>query len=210
MASTLLLVPTQFEWQCFSKSFLAHLQQSDFAIELCGFGPIVSAIRTTQLIAQHSPKCVWLAGIAGLLYPQKSIGTAIEFDEAVCFGVGAGTGADFLSASEMGWSQWPAEPAISDAIRLNAKDNEPIKTLLTCCSASANEYDRQTRRAKHMSAIAEDMEGFAVAAACRFAGTPLRIVRGISNRAGDREKSNWRVEEAMASVEEYITKATTT
>jgi len=50
------------------------------------------------------------------------------------------------------------------------------------------------------------MEGFSVAAACRFAGIPLRIVRGISNQAGDRNKENWRVRDAMHAVEKSILK----
>ncbi len=42
-------------------------------------------------------------------------------------------------------------------------------------------------------AMAEDMEGFGVALACRFAEVPLSIVRGFSNWVGDRNHSNWKV-----------------
>ena len=51
-------------------------------------------------------------------------------------------------------------------------------------------------------AIAEDMEGFGVAMACKLAGVPLRIVRGISNRAGDRDLTQWQIEEALAAAAE--------
>jgi futalosine hydrolase len=37
------------------------------------------------------------------------------------------------------------------------------------------------------------MEGFGVAVACRLANVPLTIVRGISNRAGDRDHSKWNI-----------------
>ena len=76
--------------------------------------------------------------------------------------------------------------------------------MLTCCAASASEHDVRLKLKKHPGAVAEDMEGFSVAAACRLAGVPLRVVRGISNRAGDRNKNNWRVGVAMASVEKTI------
>ncbi len=206
MASTLLLVPTSFERDCFSQHFLAQIQLADIAIELCGFGPIVSAIRTTQLIALYGPNRVVLTGVAGALDSRCEVGMAVEFDEVICFGVGAGSGDAFMSASEMGWRQWPNAPEISDAISLHAglKPASPRKALLTCCSASANEQDVRTRRTKHANAFAEDMEGFSVAAACRFSGIPLTIVRGISNLAGDRNKANWRVSEAMAAVEKSI------
>jgi futalosine hydrolase len=45
--------------------------------------------------------------------------------------------------------------------------------------------------------VAEDMEGFAVAMACRLRGVPLDIVRGISNTAGDRDASRWQVAAAL-------------
>jgi futalosine hydrolase len=50
---------------------------------------------------------------------------------------------------------------------------------------------------KHPSAIAEDMEGFSVAAACKLAGKPIRIVRGISNRAGDRDHRFWEIDRGL-------------
>jgi futalosine hydrolase len=43
------------------------------------------------------------------------------------------------------------------------------------------------------------MEGFAVAAACQLCDVPMTIVRGISNEAGDRDKENWQIQDAMNS-----------
>ena len=205
MSSTLLLVPTQSEWDCFSKPFLEQIKRANVTIELCGFGPIASAIRTTQLITRHNPDRVMLVGIAGALAPKWRIGTAIEFDDVICFGIGAGSGDGFQSAGEMGWSHWH-DPKISDMLPLaTCSDPESRRlALLTCCAASADDQDVQLRLRKYGSAIAEDMEGFSVAAACTFTGTPLRIIRGISNLAGDRNKANWRVHAAMAAVEESI------
>ena len=204
MVSTLFLVPTQFELDSLSSSFCEEIQRAGNTIELCGFGVVVSAIRTTQLIAWHSPRQVLLLGIAGALVPGVSVGEAVEFDVAVCYGIGAGSGDGFVSAQEMGWGQWPVPPQISDSIRLRTDGGKVRFTLLTCCAASASEGDVHLRLKKYPGAVAEDMEGFSVAAACRFAGIPLRIIRGISNRAGDRNKDNWRVRDAMASVEKTI------
>lgn len=204
MVSILFLVPTQFELECLSSSFCEKIQLAGNSIELCGFGIVASAIRTTQLIAQHSPRQVLLLGIAGALASGISVGEAVEFDETVCYGIGTGSGDGFVSAQEMGWCQWPFPPQIPDSIRFRTDNSETGVPLLTCCAASASEHDVRLKLKKYPSAVAEDMEGFSVAAACRFAGTPLRIVRGISNLAGDRVKNNWRVGDAMASVEKAI------
>ena len=207
MDSILFLVPTEFERDCLSQGLIDGIGMAKSVIRICGFGPIVSGIRTTQLIAEHSPKQVVLMGIAGSLNARFRVGAAVEFDLVVCYGIGAGTGDEFIAASEMGWRQWPDDPIISDSIRFSDECSEPSVPLLTCFSASASELDVQLRLKKYPNAIAEDMEGFAVATACRFAGLPLRIVRGISNRAGDRNKENWQVHEAMSAVEESIRKA---
>ena len=38
-----------------------------------------------------------------------------------------------------------------------------------------------------------------MAAACRLTGTPLAVVRGISNLVGDRDATHWRIPSALAS-----------
>jgi futalosine hydrolase len=60
---------------------------------------------------------------------------------------------------------------------------------------------------RHPHADAEDMEGFGVAVGCYFGGMPLQIIRGISNRAGDRNKRNWDVEGALHAAGELTLKA---
>jgi futalosine hydrolase len=55
------------------------------------------------------------------------------------------------------------------------------------------------RKQAFPAAMAEDMEGFAVAFACRLRGVPVDVVRGISNVAGDRDKSRWEVAAAVES-----------
>ena len=206
MVSTLFLVPTEFELEFLSSALIQRIRNSNCEICICGFGPIVSGIRTTLLIVEHSPKQVFLTGIAGALDLRIPLGTSVELDMALCFGIGTGSGDDFISASEMGWRQWSDSPQISDSIRLDDDNVAACVPLLTCCSASANEHDVQLRLKKHPNVVAEDMEGFSVATACRFAGIPVRIVRGISNRAGDRNKENWRVRDAMHAVEKSILK----
>ena len=48
------------------------------------------------------------------------------------------------------------------------------------------------------------MEGFSVAIAAAMAGVPLMIVRGISNIAGDRDKSRWRIVDALNAAADVV------
>ena len=53
-------------------------------------------------------------------------------------------------------------------------------------------------------AICENMEGAAVALACRQLSVPLLEIRGISNRVEDRDTSRWDLTTAMAAVQEAV------
>jgi len=52
-------------------------------------------------------------------------------------------------------------------------------------------------RAKRTGALAENMEGSAVAQVCFRFGVPALECRGISNIAGERRKEHWRLKEAV-------------
>ena len=78
---------------------------------------------------------------------------------------------------------------------------------LTVTGASANE-NHALLRGKRFGALAENMEGYALALAGQRFGIPVAEIRGISNEAGDRNRLNWDFETAMAlpqrAVLEYL------
>jgi len=65
--------------------------------------------------------------------------------------------------------------------------------------SAGNAHTAAERAGRHPGALAEEMEGFAVAVAAGLFGVRLRIVRGASNRAGDRDHGAWRMAEALAA-----------
>jgi futalosine hydrolase len=225
----LLLIPTDLEWRLLKPGLQRVSEAKDDAggdweqgqVRLCGFGPIVSAARTAALICELRPHLVVLVGIAGALSDALELGRAYEFSRIAVDGLGVGrdctvaTGGDanYLSSDQMGWAQWPGSvdsPRIGDRIDLWHGGDGPASHspasphrdlgLLSVCAASADRAHADRRRERYADMAAEDMEGFGVAAACELAGIPLRVIRGISNRAGDRNASGWRIESALAAV----------
>ncbi len=55
-----------------------------------------------------------------------------------------------------------------------------------------------SRRFQHYGAFAESMEGSGIAQACFRHGVPMIECRGVSNLAGDRDKSRWNFEQAFS------------
>jgi futalosine hydrolase len=227
MSRVLVLVPTEFELRKLQPLIAEAVATANGTIATCGFGPIVSGIKTTQLLTRHNPTNVVLAGIAGAIGPRFSIGTAASFSQVACYGIGAGSGSEFQTASELGWTRWNEATATQesqDVLQLysdpasfrswrsdstagsgDASDSsidEPL--LLTVCAASANSTDVADRLKKFPQAAAEDMEAYSVAVACRMANVPLTVIRGISNIAGDRNKAHWDVDAALKAVSTWF------
>lgn len=173
-------------------------------VELCGFGLIAAAARTMQLIAQRNPQRIILVGIAGALGAAVEVGSAIEFGAVTVDGIGVGCGESYRSATAIGWSHWvdyPSGQTIGDTIDLVA-GGRPM--LLSVGAASSDIGHADQRRQRYPAAIAEDMEGFGVALACQLMRVPLRIVRGISNVAGDRNFSQWQIETALQQAAQHV------
>jgi len=210
MTRTLLLVPTSFELQYLQPLFENAVRAADGALAVCGFGPIASGIITAQLLTKHMPDKVILVGIAGSFDANTAaIGTAECYSKIGCYGVGAGGGSEFRTAGELGWSQF-TDPqsgrSFSDVIELEGTGPTVASSgmLLTVCSASASPFDVAERLRKFPEAVAEDMEAFSVAMACKLARIPLIVIRGISNIAGDRNKANWNVKAALKAAVELV------
>ena len=195
---TLVLVPTEIERR--------HLaRQRGFGVDapcaLCGFGPVAAAARARDAIAAHEPERVVLVGIAGTFDPGGlPVGTAAVFPSVLLHGVGVGA-ASFVPAPALGYRHWPqdrkGEAGGPDVLSLAAPVPPAAGPLLTVCAASATEAEARRRREQFPDAAAEDMEGFAVALACRLADIPLAVVRGISNAVGDRRFERWRIPDAL-------------
>jgi futalosine hydrolase len=228
MTRVLVLVPTEFELRKLQPLIAEAESSANCIIATCGFGPIISGIKTTQLLTRHNPTKVLLAGIAGAIGPRFSIGTAASFSQVACYGIGAGSGSEFQTASELGWTRWnevTATPGSQDILELHndptlfrswrsdstansgeaSNDSIDGPLLLTVCAASANSTDVEDRLKKFPQAAAEDMEAYSVAMACRMANIPLTVIRGISNIAGDRNKAHWDVDVALKAVSTWFT-----
>ena len=201
----LIVVPTQRELDVIRPLFPTNSESRSCSFQLCGFGPIAAAARTGALLSRYQPERAILIGVAGTYNDCLDIGSAHRFDSVVCDGVGVGSGADFQCAGQLGWFQFTgdaAEPRVGDRITLDSSyvQGYPSSGLaVTCCAASANREEAAWRAGRFPTAVAEEMEGFGVALACSLARTPLQIVRGISNRVGDRDHANWKIDQALRS-----------
>ena len=169
---------------------------------VCGVGLAAAAATcAARLAAGGVERCV-LVGLAGTRDPQAAPPGALVAGRAVRNeAVGAGHGATFLDASEMGL---PPADALPDLLALappGARVPAAAGVIGTVAAASASPEEAAQWRARHPDVLVEEMEGWAVALACRRAGVPLTILRAVSNVAGDRDRRRWELPRAFAALQ---------
>ena len=76
----------------------------------------------------------------------------------------------------------------------------PFVTVNTCTGSDTAARDIETRT----GGAVETMEGAAIAHVAALYGIPMGEIRGISNPAGNRDRSAWRVKEAAAAAQEAL------
>ncbi|MEU7511821.1 futalosine hydrolase [Streptomyces sp. NPDC042898] len=145
------------------------------------------------------------AGIAGGFAPRAPIGTVVVSEAIVAADLGAETPDGYLAVEELGFgrSVHPVPPALTGplaaALRAAGRPHTvaPVLTVSTVTGTAGRTAELAGR---HSEAAAEAMEGFGVAEAAAAYGVPVVEIRAVSNAVGPRDRSAWRIGEALDSL----------
>jgi futalosine hydrolase len=177
-----------------------------FDVRLAGVGMAAAAASTAFALAEGKYGLVVSAGIAGGFAGQAGIGDIVVATEIVAADLGSETADGMLTLDELGFgsSRVPVDgqlalqtAAAMQAAGMQAKAG-PVLTVATA-TGTAESARRLAERVP--GAAAEGMEGYGVAVAARQLALPVLEVRAVSNAVGPRDKSAWRIKDALASLE---------
>jgi futalosine hydrolase len=180
-----------------------------------GMGKTNAAHALTALLETHGARAVVGFGIGGA-YPGTGLDPGqVALSTACAYGdEGVATPEGWLSPEGIGIPLWgdlhetfPADGAWAERTRAElARSGTAARAglLLTvsCCSGTGALAAEMLRR--FPGALAEGMEGAALAHVCAIYGVPFLEVRGISNRVEDRDLARWRISEAAAAAQEGV------
>ena len=183
---------------------LNHLKVSGVQLQIIisGVGPVASALATQAALSASRFDLAISAGIGGAFAGSGlKVGEVAVSSEIVQADLGAWDGEQFLPLSELN-----LEVAAGNAGRFECwpgilnldLPHGPFVTVssVTGSVAGANELLRRVP-----GALVEGMEGAGVAHAALLADIPVAEVRGISNVVGPRDRSAWRIGEALAALD---------
>ncbi|MGB8954414.1 MAG: futalosine hydrolase [Tumebacillaceae bacterium] len=180
-----------------------------FDVRLAGVGPVAAAFNTAKVLANASYDLVISAGIAGGFPGVAEIGSVVVSNEIVAADLGAETPDEpdgFSSLDKLGFgsTRVPVDPSLAARVTealaqagLSVHQG-PVLTLSTVTGTAAT---ASQLAARVPGAAAEGMEGYGVAYAAHESGIPVIEIRTISNPVGPRDRSAWRIKDALDALE---------
>jgi futalosine hydrolase len=170
-------------------------------VEVGGVGAAAVAATAARVLALGRFDAVLATGIGG------GIGVPVGGTAVATASIAADLGADsadgFLSLERLGFgpSVLDADPGLRAGMMAVLPDAVagPVLTVATVTGTAAGARELYRR---HPDAVAEAMEGFGVATAAAQAGVPFAELRTISNLVGPRDRSGWRIGDALEGLTE--------
>lgn len=177
-----------------------------FDVIAAGVGPAYAAASTATALARGRYDLVISAGIGGGFPSVVEIGTLVVANAIVAADLGAETADGQLTLDELGFgtSRAPVDAAWSGRIAAaltSAGLQAACGPILTVSLATGRAETAELRRVLVPGAAAEGMEGYGVAIAADASGTPFAELRAISNAVGPRDRSAWRIGDALRALE---------
>jgi futalosine hydrolase len=171
-----------------------------------GVGPAAAAAGTARLLALAEAagtpyRAVISAGIAGGFPCKAPLGATILGTRSIAadLGVEEPTGFRPIETLGFGTSTLEADAELLKSL-IEALPAALQGEILTLCTVTGTAETAATLTARFPAALAEAMEGYGVAAAAAQAAVPFAEVRTISNPIGPRDRSAWRLPEALAAL----------
>jgi futalosine hydrolase len=123
-------------------------------------------------------------------------------DEITVADLGAETPDGFLPVTELGFGTVTHRPPSALVRDLAAATGARTGAVLTVSTVTGTAARATELRARHPRALAEAMEGFGVAEAAAAHGIPVLELRAVSNPVGPRDRTAWRIGDALAALTE--------
>ncbi|MEV6161340.1 futalosine hydrolase [Streptomyces sp. NPDC052052] len=165
-----------------------------------GAGPAAAAAATAFGLAHGPYDLVVSAGIGGGFTPVAPVGSLVVASGIVAADLGAETPEGFVPVTGLGFGRDRFTPPPARVRDVAAATGALTGEILTVSTVTGSAERAAALLAAHPHAAAEAMEGFGVAEAAARTGTPVLELRAISNAVGPRDRSAWRIGEALAAL----------
>lgn len=189
---------------CVSTELEGSLLRAHVPVIVTGVGAVNAAYALTRYLDRNAVDRIVVCGIGGA-YPGSGLELgAVVCAERECYGdLGADSPDGFLDMQALGFPIVSGETPLYNTLPLQVFPAEWRVPFVTVNMCTGTDVAARMIEARTGGAV-ENMEGAAIAHVAALAGIPVGEIRGISNMAGKRDKSAWRVKEAAVAAQEAL------
>lgn len=180
--------------------------QVDFLIT--GVGMMTTAVHLSFALQQRQYDLMIQGGVAGCFDKKKSLGSVFTVEEEVIGDLGVEENGIWKDVFDMKLGDAETHPFVNGKIPGYTLPSAWSTPFETASAVTVNEITTHSSRIAQLKSkynpLLESMEG----AALHFVGhryaVPFVQIRSISNYVGERNKTNWRMKEAIVNLNEAL------
>lgn len=183
-----------------------EMSSNIISLETTGVGSIAASFALSEITTSQSPDIIIQIGIGGSFSTALQLGSAVAISREVIADMGVVEADGYKDIFELGLAKNNSFPYSNGSLaNTNDKLLEMTK-LQSVAGLTVNEVTTNPTKIllfrKKYAAEVESMEGAALHYTCIMKKIPFIQIRGISNLVGERDKSCWKINEAIASASE--------
>jgi len=201
---------SRFLEEGFEKAGPNHFCRKNLEIYLCitGIGQMLTAFSLTEAMNTFRPHFCLQAGVAGAFNRELPLGELVIVREELLGDLGVEDKGQYHDIFDIGLMPAGEHPFTQKKL-INPFQDFPLRlqlpfvTALTVNTVSGT-HTTISRREEHYSCDIESMEGAAFHYVCLKKGTPFLQVRSISNYVEPRDKSKWKMQDAIEALNRWL------
>lgn len=173
-----------------------------------GIGILSSCFSLTNLIIEHKPDLIIQAGIAGTFDKKIPLGQVVIVREEILADMGVEEDETFKDLFDMGLLKSSLFPFTKGRLINPEIEKLNFLRLDAVTGITINEITTRLKRIEQYKLkylpLIESMEGASLHYCCLQTSIPFIQIRAISNYVGERNKSNWKFEEAFKNLSDTV------
>lgn len=185
------------------KRYFNGYNSNTVILTVTGVGSIATCFALTEAISTQSPDMVIQIGIGGSFSDELAIGSAVVVKSEVIADMGVIETDGYKNIFELGLTSGNTFPYKEEALINGNSELIQMTGMKAVVGITANEITTQPEKISlfkdRYGAEIESMEGAALHYVCISKKIPFIQIRGISNLIGERNKSKWKINEAIDS-----------
>lgn len=175
-----------------------------------GVGMLACAVSLTRLVSEEKPDLIIQAGIAGTFHSKWPLGKIVVVKDEILGDMGVTEDGKWKDIFDLKLEKSSYHPFVKRKLPNPWLPQYNLLKLPEVTAITVNEISTQQERIhqlrKKYLADIESMEGACLHYICREANIPFIQIRAISNLVGERDKTLWKMKDAIDALNMTIIK----